>query len=93
VATAPGAPDTGPFPEEEPDMSVHTSEYVETVVVEGMHCSHCVSSVTEEVQELAGVRSVDVDLASGRTTVTADRPLTRAELTAAITEAGVRVAA
>jgi copper chaperone len=38
-------------------------------VVNGMTCSHCVASVTEEVAGVAGVASVSVDLASGRLTV------------------------
>jgi copper chaperone len=38
--------------------------------VEGMSCGHCVLSVQEEVAEVAGVRAVDVDLMSGRLTVT-----------------------
>jgi len=45
-----------------------STEY--TVV--GMTCGHCVSSVTEEVTELVGVTSVDVDLENGRLTVTGD---------------------
>lgn len=40
--------------------------------VTGMTCAHCVASVTEEVSEVNGVREVDVDLASGRLTVTGD---------------------
>jgi copper chaperone CopZ len=38
-------------------------------VVHGMTCDHCVLSVTEEVADVAGVRDVDVELASGRLTV------------------------
>ncbi|MBJ7521247.1 MAG: heavy-metal-associated domain-containing protein [Solirubrobacteraceae bacterium] len=45
-----------------------TREYTVT----GMTCGHCVSSVREEVGEIAGVDTVDVDLASGRLTVTGD---------------------
>jgi copper chaperone len=37
--------------------------------VSGMTCSHCVLSVREEISEIAGVDAVDVDLASGRVTV------------------------
>jgi copper chaperone len=50
----------------------NTTENVETrgYTVEGMTCSHCVLSVREEVSEVPGVRAVDVDLASGRLTVT-----------------------
>jgi copper chaperone CopZ len=38
-------------------------------VVDGMTCAHCVLSVREEVGEIDGVQSVDVDLPSGRVTV------------------------
>lgn len=38
-------------------MSVNT-----TVNISGMDCSHCVASVTEELQELDGVQDVTVDL-------------------------------
>jgi len=37
--------------------------------VYGMTCDHCVLSVTEEVSEIAGVKSVDVDLERGKLTV------------------------
>jgi copper chaperone len=40
-----------------------------TYTVVGMTCSHCVSSVREEISELAGVHTVDVDLDSGRVVV------------------------
>ena len=42
-----------------------------TVNVSGMTCGHCVSSVSEELESLAGVEAVDVDLnAGGISTVT-----------------------
>ncbi len=41
-----------------------------TYTVEGMTCEHCVRSVREEVSEVEGVEGVDVDLASGRLSVT-----------------------
>jgi copper chaperone CopZ len=40
-----------------------------TYVVAGMTCDHCVNAVTDEVGKLAGVEAVDVDLASGRVIV------------------------
>jgi copper chaperone CopZ len=40
--------------------------------IAGMTCGHCVMSVREEVSEVAGVQGVDVDLASGRLTLTGD---------------------
>jgi copper chaperone CopZ len=37
--------------------------------VSGMTCTHCVASVQEEVSEVTGVDAVEVDLGSGRLTV------------------------
>jgi copper chaperone len=54
--------------------------------VSGMTCQHCVASVTEEVNELAGVTDVDVDLASGRLHVVGD--VTPEQVQAAVAEAG-----
>jgi copper chaperone len=59
--------------------------------VTGMTCDHCVHAVTEEIQALAGVRFVDVDLDAGGTsvvTVEADRTLTESEVSDALDEAG-----
>jgi copper chaperone CopZ len=56
-----------------------------------MTCGHCVASVTEEVGALDGVTGVDVDLASGRVTVTSSRPLPVAEVQAAVDEAGYQL--
>ena len=60
----------------------------ETYTVAGMTCGHCVSSVTEEVTELAGVTDVQVDLASGRLVVTAGQELGTDAVRAAVEEAG-----
>jgi copper chaperone CopZ len=59
--------------------------------VHGMTCEHCVRSVREEVGDLAGVTSVDVDLSTGRLTVTG----TAADpaIAAAVAEAGYAVTA
>jgi copper chaperone CopZ len=59
--------------------------------VKGMTCDHCVLSVTEEVSEVAGVDTVDVDLASGRLTVTGSGYSDDA-IAAAVEEAGYEVA-
>jgi copper ion binding protein len=64
-----------------------------TYVVKGMTCGHCVKSVSTEVGALAGVSGVDVDLASGRVTVTSEQPLDRAAVQAAVEEAGYELAA
>ncbi|WP_431907840.1 heavy-metal-associated domain-containing protein [Nonomuraea jabiensis] len=63
-----------------------------TYAVKGMTCGHCVSSVKEEVSEVAGVTSVEVDLASGLLTVESDSPVETAKVVAAVEEAGYEVA-
>ncbi|MPV48609.1 copper ion binding protein [Pseudactinotalea sp. HY160] len=63
-----------------------------TYAVTGMTCGHCVSSVTEEVGEIAGVSDVRVELESGRMTVTSDAPLKAAAVRAAVEEAGYQLA-
>ncbi len=63
-----------------------------TYSVTGMTCGHCVSSVKEEVSEVAGVTSVEVDLASGGLTVTSEAPVDEAAVRAAVGEAGYEVA-
>ena len=64
-----------------------------TYTVAGMTCEHCVASIREEVGEIAGVRRVDVDLPTGRVTVTSDSPLATPRLRAAVEEAGYRLVA
>ncbi|QIX25462.1 heavy-metal-associated domain-containing protein [Nocardioides sp. JQ2195] len=60
--------------------------------VTGMTCGHCVASVTEEIQEIPGVESVDVVLESGAVTVTSAEPLDRAAVESAVAEAGYQLA-
>ncbi len=72
-------------------MSVETP-FRARVTVTGMTCQHCVMSVTEEISELDGVTGVDVDLESGAVTVLADREVGRAEIAAAVDEAGYDLA-
>ena len=66
------------------------------ISVDGMTCGHCVSSVTEELGEVAGVDSATVDLVKGGTSlvsVHSAAPLSVPELEAAIAEAGYTVVA
>ncbi|RAS70052.1 copper ion binding protein [Lentzea atacamensis] len=64
-----------------------------TYTVKGMTCGHCVSSVTEEVGQISGVRQVDVDLPTGKVTVTSDAPVSQEAVRAAVTEAGYELVA
>ena len=59
-----------------------------TFSVPGMTCAHCRRAVTEEISGVAGVESVTVDLTTGTVTVTASAPLDRADIAAAVDEAG-----
>ena len=71
-----------------PTENAETRDYT----VEGMTCSHCVLSVSEEVAEIPGVSAVEVDLPSGRMTVSG-RDLDDEAVRAAVTEAGYDLAA
>jgi copper ion binding protein len=62
-----------------------------TLLVDGMTCDHCVSSVQAAVGKVDGVTDVAVDLASGRVTVAADPAPDAAALRAAVEDAGFDV--
>jgi len=65
---------------------------ISTYKVTGMHCGHCVASVTEEVSEIDGVQHVDVVLETGALTVTSLVPVDRDLVAAAVVEAGYALA-
>lgn len=65
--------------------------FTEAVVVSGMHCSHCVATITEEIQEqLPAITSVEVDLATGRTVVGSEQPIDAQAVRAAVESAGFK---
>lgn len=71
-------------------MSTTTQEYQVT----GLTCGHCVASVKEELGELAGVTSVEVELHNGGVslvTVESAASLVTDEVRAAIDEAGYKL--
>jgi copper chaperone CopZ len=73
-----------------------TSTVTTTVSVSGMTCGHCVSSVSEELEALAGVEAVDVDLNAGgisTVTITSSDELSPSEIGEAVAEAGYLVIA
>lgn len=64
-------------------------------LVEGMTCSHCVSSVTEEISSIPGVSGIDIDLKAGgvsRVRVSSEAPLDEAKVRDAVEEAGYALA-
>jgi copper chaperone CopZ len=65
------------------------------VLVDGMTCSHCASSVSEELGAVDGVESVTVDLNAGgtsRVTIRSTAPVDPAAVKAAVEEAGYALA-
>src|SRR6478752_9788730 len=83
---------TGPGNHTQPSDKEHPMAPVSTTVnVSGMTCGHCVSSVSEELEALSGVETVDVDLKAGgisTVTITSAGALSSAEIGEAVAEAG-----
>ena len=61
--------------------------------VTGMTCEHCVSSVSEEVEEIPGVENVEVDLATGHLQITSSEALDEARVRQAVEDAGYQLTA
>ena len=59
-----------------------------TFGVTGMTCAHCERAVRQEIGRVVGVTRVDVDVTTGSVTVLADQPVDRADIAAAVDEAG-----
>lgn len=60
--------------------------------VTGMACGHCAAFVTEEIEGIAGVTAVSVDVGTGRVSVTSENELDTADVSAAVEEAGYGLA-
>ena len=74
------------------ELSMNETTEILEYTVRGMTCSHCVLSVREEVSEVRGVASVDVDLDSGSLAVTGENVSDDA-VRDAVADAGYEVAA
>jgi copper chaperone len=62
------------------------------ITVTGMTCSHCVAAVQSEIGKLPGVSGVDINLATGSVTVTAEQLPEAGALRAAVAAAGYELA-
>lgn len=74
----------------------HTATIQTNVSVAGMTCGHCVSAVSEEIESLAGVENVEIDLNAGgisTVTITSTQELSPSEIGEAVAEAGYLVVA
>jgi copper chaperone CopZ len=67
------------------------SDTTHSFTVEGMTCGHCVAAVREELEQLPGVTSVQVELETGAVVLDGTEPLTTEVLAAAVDEAGYRL--
>lgn len=56
--------------------------------VTGMHCGGCASKVRQQVEQVRGARSIEVDPAAGVLNVEGDQSLDPAAVVAAVEQAG-----
>lgn len=71
--------------------SISSAAQLTDYLVDGMTCSHCVSSVSRELGALDGVGAVTVELKAGgpsRVTVASTEPISDAAIRAAVEAAG-----
>jgi copper chaperone len=86
----------GPQPKRKPRSTsdIITKENImstQTFPVTGLTCGHCVGAVTSELNALAGVTDVNIDLVVDGTStlsVTTDKELTDEQVATALDEAG-----
>ena len=62
-----------------------------TKTIEGMSCGNCVRHVTEAIQGVAGVKSVQVSLESKLASIESDSQIDETALRKAVEDAGYRV--
>jgi copper chaperone len=60
--------------------------------VKGMSCQHCIMSVTKALNQLDGVKNVQVDLAKGEVRFDNTKSVASDQIQKAITDAGYEVA-
>jgi len=61
-----------------------TSEYL----VSGMSCGHCEAAILGEVNQIPGVRGVDMSAGTGRMVITSSAPIDEEAVLGAVDEAG-----
>ena len=58
----------------------------------GMSCGGCAASVREEIGDIPGVNTVDVDLGSGMVIIDSEHPVETGAIKDAVEEAGYELA-
>jgi copper chaperone len=61
------------------------------IKVKGMSCQHCVMSVTKALNQLEGIKNVQVDLAKGEVRFDNSKEITSTRIEKAIKDAGYEV--
>lgn len=61
------------------------------ITIEGMSCMHCVGHVKDALNELSGVKEVDVNLSAGTAIIESTGNITDDQIKAAIDDAGYEV--
>ena len=61
------------------------------VKVKGMSCQHCVSSVTKALQQVEGIKNVEVSLDQGEARYEEDKTVDRETVRKAVQDAGYDV--
>lgn len=77
-------------------MNGPLAQAVTEISITGMTCEHCVTAVTEALQELDGVSSVSIQLNSGyisTAVIASEAPLPLSRINDAVREAGYIVLA
>jgi copper chaperone len=64
---------------------------MKSIKIKGMSCQHCVMAATRALSALDGIKDVNVDLKSGVATYEENKPVSSAEVAAAIKKAGYEV--
>ncbi len=57
-----------------------------TYTIPNISCKHCVHTIKTEVGDLAGVKSVEADESSKKTTISFDAPATEEQIVALLAE-------
>lgn len=80
-----------PAPADTAVAQEQVAEGTQTFEVTGLTCGHCSSTVTSEIQNISGVRNVEVTLVAGGTStlsLTSDSPVAQSDVVAALDAAG-----
>ena len=76
-----------------PFVSAHADDQKAVVVVEGMSCASCATSIEREFKKHGEVKDIDISISKGEVELTFDkeRPMTRAQIEQTVKAAGYSI--